>query len=271
MTEDNQKQNFFDVLILMLKDQKIWMKSIGTIIIFLFILAFAIEYFLWRFTSTDKVLSIGFSSNGAFITIDPSKKIKATFTLHASQRWTNSGIKIPPNSTVHVSASGQIHLAAHHIIDNANKDKRPPFPYIGPKGRDWENIRPKEERRKKGLIDPQNNIGSLLVALVKPDGTEPDVRDNPRPKELRHIGDKAIIKNDFNQEVELWFIVNDVALFSNDLEKSKDMYMGPSRDLTEKEEKDLQERWNYIKQEGYWDLWWDDNIGHFNIQIDQVK
>lgn len=216
----------------------------------------------------DRAVTVSFTDSGATQVKISGKLKSAIFPVFASQGWIDSGITIPPGATVEITASGQANLAIHRLVEAAEEDFRPDFPWTGPEGVDFQSTNPRDTRRKKGLIVQKDNIGALLAYLHIDGGdkSEPDLLDNPRPTGIRVIKQGRKITNKSEQEATLWFIVNDVVLDSSD--ESAQMYL-PDKNNPDYQEK--KEKWDYVKQEQYWDIWFDDNSGFYQVIVENVK
>jgi hypothetical protein len=220
--------------------------------------------FLSQRSLNKRGLTISFTENGATQVKIGGELESAIVPVFASQGWMNSGIKIPPKSTVIITASGQVNLAIHHLIKAAEEDRKPRFSSTDPTGVDYSAKNSSADlERKQGLIVKTEKIGALLACLYI-DGSIPSVLNNPRPENIKIIGDDKKITNDSDKEATLWFTVNDVVLDSIDLDKSEKIYLP---DTNSPDYQEAKKRWEYIKKEQYWNVWFDDNSGFYQVKV----
>jgi hypothetical protein len=185
--------------------------------------------------------------------------------LPACSRWTNTGIKLKPNSIIEFTASGKVNLAAHRLIEAAYDKKMPPFNWLSPKGEEFKNKRARDVYRRNFLVNPSAYLGVIIAYLQKDGEPDPSIQ-NQRPKNLETIYEHTVIESP-GYESTLWLIVNDVLLDPSRVDESKNAFFGPLDDLNSKEKKEKESTWNYIISKDYWDVWYDDNIGNYLIQL----
>ncbi|MFX0140379.1 MAG: hypothetical protein ACFFDN_42465 [Candidatus Hodarchaeota archaeon] len=249
---------------LALFNSKNFVRFICLILILSLLIILLFEYFFWRFHNINSKFKLSFTPNGATIIISPDDQLRALFILPASSRWTNTGLKLKPGKTLRITASGKIHTAFHRLVECAINDTKPQYKWLDPNGEAWSNLGKLDVLRRNLLIMPKANIGALLGYLHIPGTPEPTIF-NSKPEGIILIGKEGYITNKTNMETELWVVINDVILDPNNFEKSKEAYIGSGNiEIWSK-------RWDYIVDNDYWDLWWDDNIGHFFLQIEKVE
>jgi len=210
------------------------------------------------------------------------KPDKASLLLSATDLWTNTGIILKPKESIIVSASGRVNLAIHRLAESGFFDIRPRYLWVGPDGQKGGFQEVKLSYQKKLKISPEAESGTLLAHLHR-DGDPKPGKNNPRPDNIIVVGTKCRIVNKTDAECTLWLVVND-AVLEND-EKSRRAYLGIDDDSDPKiyypplgfkgayDENDPRswspkQRWQYIVKHQYWQLWYDDNIGFFQVQID---
>lgn len=242
-------------------------KTFFRLILFIIILFGLIYAGLYLFIfSTKSNLQITITETGATVIKKNNQTVTAQFLLPASARWTNTGIRFEPNSLVEITASGMVHLGLKSLYDAADHDRRPPYSWCSPAGLDIVNPRARDNERWKFLINPNAKMGTIIGYLQKDGEPDPGFQ-NPRPDNLITIYENTKI-NFPNYSTTLWLIVNDVMLDSKRLVDSKSAYFGPEEELIK--EKKLSEKdssWAYITSTGYWDIWYDDNLGNYLIQL----
>lgn len=248
-----------------LADQKKFKRFCGVLAIFLLAAVIALFVLLFHQSKTKSDLKIDFTNTGATVIINNNRTIAAQFLLPSTSRWTDTEIRLKPNSTVKITASGKINLAAHRAIEAAHQDTRPPLDWCSPKGHTFRVPRKKDLDRINFLIRPDAPMGVIVGCFIKNGEAEPSLQ-NPRPTGSFIIKEQTEIKVP-NEATTLWLIINDVLLNPREKEKSKAAYFGPLEDLTSEERADKEKKWEYILANNYWDIWFDDNMGHYLIQI----
>jgi hypothetical protein len=240
--------------------------SILALAVLFWVVSFLVEHlFIKKFE--DRGLKISFTENGATQVKIGGELKSAIFLVSASQGWVNSGIKIPPKSTVVITASGQAHVALHHLIKAAEEDRIPNYRWSDPRGVDYNGENSKaDSERNEGLIVEREKIGALLACLHIDGSGEPNLLKNPRPDNIKIIGNRQNITNDLDQEATLWFTINDVVLDSSD--KSEKLYLP---DTNSPDYQKAKNRWKYIKENHYWNIWFDDNSGFYQVKVERVE
>jgi len=209
------------------------------------------------------------------------KPDKASLLLSATDLWTNTGIILQPNESVFVSASGRVNLAIHRLSESGFLDVRPRHLWIGPDGQKGAFQEVKLSYQKLLKICPEADAGTLLAYLHR-DGDPKPGKDNPRPDNIIVLGSKCRIVNKTDTECTLWLVVNDAVLEDDDrsrnaylqIEDDSDpkIYYPPSGFEGAYNANDPRSwapihRWEYIVKHQYWQIWYDDNIGFFQVQI----
>ena len=207
---------------------------------------------------------IRFTDTGTTLVLVNKKPSKALFLLPASRLWANTGIKLKPGGRVRISASGHINLALHRLSMAAEEDTVPSCGWVGPEGGSQPTETRKELMRRRVLIDSRSDWGALL-AYVLPDGRPKPGKLNPAPDGVCLLGADGIVANSAGQNGTLWLTVNDSVLRHDDLALSKEVYLSGSTNCTSRSK-----CWDRIVSNQYWDVWFDDNIGQFLVQVDFV-
>lgn len=223
---------------------------------------------LYYFLRTD--LTVKYNKEGTSIFLQHDQKT-AHFQLAAASRWHYSGLILKENDEVLVKASGLVNLAFHHLVDAATEDSRPTFPWTGPEGYENKNPRPNDTLRNQFLLFQKANIGALIAYMRKHGESPPSIGVNPRPDGLCYIGKNSTLKNTGKTDVELWFCINEIALDPNNLLESEKAYRNTDFKVDSDAYKNETARWKAIQSNSYWDIWWDDNIGSFDISIEWIE
>jgi len=258
--ENNQQ-----IINTILGDQKKFKRFFLLASAILVIILIAFFGLLYHQSKTNSDIKIDFTKTGATLIINNNEQIAAQFLLPSCSRWTNTGIKLNPNSIIEFTASGKINLAAHRLIEAAEKKEMPPFNWISPKGESFKNKRPRDVYRRNFLIKPEAPMGVIIACFQKAGEPDPSIQ-NQRPKELSTIYEHTEIETP-PYESTLWLIVNDVLLDPSRIEESEKAYYGPKEKLEKKDKLKKDSIWNYIISKDYWDIWYDDNIGNYLIQL----
>ena len=148
-------------------------------------------------------------------------------------------------------------------------------------GSNGADVPKKDTDRGELLVLPaQENDGKsqygLLIGCLVPENTSNEEAPsalNPRPKFQRFpVGSEKLIGNRNLVSCNLWLCVNDVALDPKDIEKSRRIYIDSV--TKEKDNNDNpfvafmhppETRWKYIEVHNYWNLWFDDNFGEYQV------
>ena len=207
---------------------------------------------------------------------------KASYLLAASDLWADTGLILQPHQSIAIVASGRANLAFHCLVAAARNDVFPCHGWVGPAGGSGQGATGKESCRARLRIVPKAGYGALLAYLHKK-GDPPPGKENSRPSPINVIGESGSITNDSDVPRSLWLVINDAVLFPND-EASKLAYLEvenmadtkinrrPSKfksyDKDVPESWTILEHWRYIETHQYWNVWFDDNVGFYQIQID---
>lgn len=210
------------------------------------------------------------------------KPDKASLLLSATDLWTNTGITLQPKESAIVSASGRVNLALHSLAEAGFLDVRPRHLWVDPDGQKGDLHEVKLSYQKRLKISPKADAGTLLACLHREGDPKPG-KNNPRPGNIVVVGSKCSILNKTDTECTLWLVVNDAVLEDDD--RSRHAYLEIEDDSDPKiyypppgfegayNANDPRswapiQKWQYIVKNQYWQLWYDDNIGFYQVQID---
>jgi len=217
-------------------------------------------------------LSISFNKEGSTIIFRGAEPSKALVLVSAGTLWLDTGLKLKSGQQVSVGATGLVNLSIHRLVEAADRDERPRHGWVGPDGDQQKNERPVDRLRKKLRIKPEEGFGCLL-AYVRPDGESNPGKENPKPFGVQVVRRNGqITYNDpQGREGTLFLTVNEaviqdtpeceVAYVTN--QEALDETYGPGV-LTVAQ---LKDRWRKLVKENYWEVWFDDNVGQFLVQI----
>ncbi len=248
----------------------------ATVVILCFFVGLTV-YLLMRLTESARTVELKMN-NGVFsILLHDDKELQALVPLPASAGWINSGVVVPPKSSVSIEATGRVTLAIHHIVDAAKKDCKPKSNWIGPEG-DSSPLSGKYARRREKLVfrhkGRDTRIGCVIACLKHPNENNPSLIYYPRPRNMWELENgKGEIFNDKDYPRELWFTVNDIVLDKD----CRDVYVGdkPNEATCTAEAKNDYvkscEAWTEIEKSGYWNIWFDDNVGHYFLKLKIAK
>ncbi len=203
---------------------------------------------------------VSFSSEGATIIVSKNSR-KAIFLLPASKPWVNTGIIVNKDKPITFTASGRVHLAINNLVKSAEANIKPQVKWTGPEGYD-SGLAEKDRYRSPILISPRSNLGKIIGFVKSPN----DITPGPKyrsPNNTFEVENNTVYTP--KETGELWLCINDFLLGPEDDEKSLKAYIGETRGR--EREKRIQE-FNKILTQGYWEIWFDDNIGEYMLQID---
>lgn len=194
-------------------------------------------------------------SGGIVYKVGPEETL--SFLLSASAPWASTKFFVRRGDHLHITASGKVSLAIHHLVESAHSDTRPLHGWVGPdgllEGRKIRLFESQDSWREQYLLVPEKPYGALVAAITQsdhPPGSEDTV---------------FLVRREWKGEAPasgfLWFAVNDVIL-------------GPDRELAydiPAEHKSatysVPRTFEEIVADQYWNLWYDDNVGSFLVIV----
>ena len=198
-----------------------------------------------------------------------NKPQSAVLMLPAMVEWLDTGIRLDDeHQAVCITASGRVNLAIHRAVEAAQKGERPRVSWVDPDGNE---TYPKQldETRKALLIMPSLPYG-MVLAYIRPAGSDLPSKTNPRPPGIQRIGSQGEARG----KGELWLTVND-SIIRDDPVLRKAFAGGDSQEVLDeaygkggRTVLQEQQRWDEFVKMGYWDALFADNAGDFLIQID---
>ena len=255
--EDNQNSNFFSTAI----------SSYGNLTRFIILICLAIivagltTWLLLKKLNKDKSdLNVSFSENGATLIINSSGS-KALFLLPASAAWLNTGIEIENNSSLIFTTSGKVNLGINNLVKSAEANTKPRSIWTDPIGYNV-SLQAKDRMRTNILVKPESKLGTVIGFIQKP-GDVPPGENNPRPPSTFEVQNNKTFTS--SSKGQLWLSVNDFLMSPKERELSKQAFIGES---IGRERKEREKEFENIENQAYWNLWFDDNIGEYLIQID---
>jgi hypothetical protein len=210
------------------------------------------------------------TSQGATLFQVDGRDQSAVFLLPASRLWANTGLKVKKGDCLLIKASGRIHLAGHRLFESATQDSIPFYPWVDADGKTEVQAyqkRSQETNRESHLIAPNIRPGTLLAYLATEKQDEPDFK-NPRGNDkgrLYNIGNSRQIKAPSEGTFILYLSVNDVFLTKEDSKMYKRTTASPKGFIGTPDE-----RWKEIEKNDYWNIWFDDNLGDFLVNIEYM-
>lgn len=232
----------------------------------------------------DAQRSIRVDSYNGGISLSISGKMPTRiYQVHASQIWHNTGVRVEPNESVAVFASGAVNLSVNQLVERVIRDDRPLHPWTGPEGYSHGVIAADD---LEWLIHPSSPQGALVGALVEDGAPEPGIPSEALPcrhhtPSTKFIGRESELLNNGSRTATLWLCVNDLALSPN----AKDTYSkgrnptqtadGHPSSTTDRRKISsafeaawrLPKDWEHINSQQYWDAWFDDNLGSFQVIV----
>lgn len=124
---------------------------------------------LWQIIPVVKA-SLGTNSieltEGGAIKLKGSGKTNAVFLLSANggdtSPWIDTGIEVKAGQILKFKASGHINLAAHRLVEYAERDQPPPSVWIGPQGESTEGEDNKRIKTPRPVDAYRNNYALAL-------------------------------------------------------------------------------------------------------------
>jgi hypothetical protein len=248
---------------------KSWANTFRFIIVLL-ILLLIINRVISSLSNNTK-FDISYDTDKTLVTFIDKKNLAASSVLPACDCWINTGIEIRPGEEYEIKVSGKIHTVGDKLINDAERDTIPRFPWVDATGAKFENrldikfIR-SDSLRKNILLNPDANIGSVLFYFKTEKMPEPNCDLNKGrlfiPQQVTVYESKGLKDiNNTKEKIYLWAAVNDM-LLRNFSETSKIAYLGGAQDI---KKADKERNWEKLKDKKYNRLWFDDNFGQYII------
>lgn len=228
--------------------------------------------------SSDVTVTFTNMGGVVFQTIDTRT---GSFLLPASAGWINTGFVIKPDEKVRIQSFGRVHLSLGRLLKDS-KNNHVARGWSSPDGFPYDE----DAQRKALLVVPNANKGMLLGYLAEANyvGKKNPSKYNPRPEGILELGADRTFRNTSKETQELWLTVNDYYL-NKDAEDAylsgedarentctKDQATTKTKNPAEAENK-IKSRacWKDIVESKYWELWFDDNLGEYLINISFIK
>jgi hypothetical protein len=242
-------------------------------ILFIAALAVLLVWFIGRVLTQGQELSVSFNKEGATIVFVGDRPSKALVLLSASQPWADTGLTVLPGQKISITASGLANLAIHRLVEAADKDERPRHGWAGPEGGEPKNEKAVDRFRRALRIEPRVAYGCLL-AYVRPVGEPDPGKEFPRPPGIHVIGRNGeLTYADSKSRMGTLFLTANDAVARDDPESERayvtdqaalNATYGPGRVTVD----NLRERWRRLRDANYWEVWFDDNVGEYLVQVD---
>jgi hypothetical protein len=215
-------------------------------------------YFGLELITKKRVQIIQTNSGGLIYKIGNEETL--SFLVSASETWAKTDFAVQAGDKLEFRVSGKVNTAIHHLVKAAEKDTKPDPPWIGPDGVPEDMLRSKQDKyRKNFLLLPDAPYGALIGSI----GHEIIRPDNSSKKFL--IGSRSQITLSEDQTGYLWLSVNEIIL-NKDRRLAYDVPEN-ERDLGYKTPRSFDE----IAKEEYWNLWYDDNVGYYFVNVKKTK
>jgi hypothetical protein len=227
---------------------------------------------------------IEFPGPGATLVTLNGRPDKASYLLAASDLWADTGLSLRPGQTLSISASGRANLAVHRLIEAAILDVHPRHGWVGPDGNSAGTVVAEsiDFQRDDLKIIPGLPHG-ILLAFLHAAGEVPPSKYNPRPSgSIVVVGASGSLKNDSAVPRNLWLVMNDAVLDAS--ERSRLAYLGiegredSTIETTPKRTRPILissaarewtplQHWLHVRNNNYWNLWYDDNVGFYQVHV----
>lgn len=224
--------------------------------------------------------SVEISAEGLFsISASSSDGGNTTFfSVPASSFWYDTGLEIPPQAKVSIEAQGSVHLSANDLISSVKDGIKPNMKWTDPEGDSIVKNKPIHRHMKRMAMDSTAKYGRLLASLYPSKAKYPPGIDNPNPSDnqIFNIGSQNSFANTSGKNCRLYLIVNDNFIDPRDSVRFKGYFVG-NEEIWKKMAlqpcsiaNKIQEnttKFNNIRNEQYWNIFYDDNIGNFFVKV----
>ncbi|MCE6989804.1 hypothetical protein [Dyadobacter sp. CY323] len=257
--------------------EHLWRTMVFFGLIFIFLFTGSILFF--RSVGASGELKAELKDNGGLVfefkknsLFSPDEKtIFSTFLLPSNVVWFDTGLELDSNQECKFRISGTTHLAVHTVVKQAGVDQRNPVPWTTSNGNKFVNIGDSDKQisaKKSLLLKPGETIGNVLGYLAPMDEANDfrsyfvSRREELTPK-IFTINHERTIPNDTGKKIRIFLSVNDILLNFDPagLPVSKTAYLGDGSSS-------WLQSWNYISSSKYDNLYFDDNIGCFLVQVE---
>ncbi len=179
--------------------------------------------------ATDRIPDILTNKYGVVINTEPDKQV-CYFLLNSSQYWAETGINVKEGDLVSVYASGSINSGIHHVVEAADKNEKPDFEWISPKGKDLSNLyadKPADQLSLSYMVQPYENLGALLMMVSK----EKEYKKHLEADDCKDFDNSIVTigegksKIRINEDGLLYFCVNEVYLSPQNTIDLRDEYI----------------------------------------------
>jgi hypothetical protein len=198
------------------------------------------------------------------------KKSFASFLLPSNVVWFDTGLELDPDQQCNFKVTGSIHLAIHTVVKSADNDEKNAIPWTNAKGNKFVNIGDQNlqlKAKKQLLLKPGETIGNVLGYYIPVEETKQfkeyfvQHRDELTTK-IFEVNEEKFIQNDTKTKVRIYLSVNDILLNfdSASIKTSELAYLGNDKKWLNK--------WLQISGSNYDNLYFDDNIGNFLVQVE---
>jgi hypothetical protein len=198
------------------------------------------------------------------------------FLLPSNKVWINTGIEIAEDEECEFKITGNVHLAINHLVKKVDADRIPVIKWTGPEGSAWENIGDMSDcadAKTKLLILPGSGkqIGNVVGFFYK-DGDMNDrgfidyflTNRKQLTKDVFNIGERAVKANNTHAKARLFLSVNDILLdFTDSSQRKLSQIAFEGR----KGENNAANWQLLLKEQEYYRLWFDDNVGGFLVNL----
>ncbi|WP_457069418.1 hypothetical protein [Hymenobacter sp. UYAg731] len=195
-----------------------------------------------------------------------------SFLLPSNAVWFDTGLEIKPEQECVFKITGRVHLAVQRIVESAANDSKCPIPWTDANGNKWEDIGDTDTQlnaKKQLLMKPGDNIGNVVGYYLPVDEANQfqeyfTKNRSSLTTNVFDVGSSKTIQNMTDKKVRIYLCVNDVFLGFNSayLTKSEMAYCG------DKPNELRSSKWIEIKNSSYDNLYFDDNIGSFLVQVE---
>jgi hypothetical protein len=247
-------------------------------LLFFSVLIVALAFFFQSIVSSADV-SAEFNKEGRLIItakktnfLSDENRSYTTFLLPSNAVWFDTGLELKPEQECVFKITGRVHLAVQRIVESASSDSKCPIPWTDANGNSWADIGDTDAQlnaKKQLLLKPGDHIGNVVGYYLPEDETNQfqeyfTKNRSELTTKIFDVGNSKTVQNTNDKTVRIYLSVNDVLLGFNStyIAKSEMAYCGSKLDELRNN------KWLDIKRSNYDNLYFDDNIGSFLVQVE---
>jgi hypothetical protein len=223
--------------------------------------------------TTDRGFSLQVKKNNGEL----SNVTLYSFLLPSNDWWFNTGVVVPPNAVCTTKISGRVHFALHKLSKSTEEDLPSKVNWCSPEGNVWADLgeaSAQDIAKRDLLLSPgkENLIGNVVGIFIPQDEISEFrnlfVTERKKwTKLIQQFGHEKAYQNNTDKNMILYLAVNDILFDFSSPEQAKKSYIAYTGGKVDKK---YDSAWKFMSQKGkeYIQLWYDDNIGNFLVQME---